>query len=240
MPNFSARVTRTRDLTHDVREIEFTFIDPPSMAFTAGQFITFKVQKPGTTTMLNRAYSIASPPAKSTAIEIVLNLVPGGPGSTWLFSLQVGDEVSFIGPSGHFVMPADTTKDLLFVATGTGLAPFVSMVMTDLQYERDRKLTLIWGVRHEEDVYYQEELNALSAKHPRFTFITTVSRPTDAWTGVRGRVTKVVEDYVKSVDNLEAFCCGNSAMIADVTTILKAMGDVPVHKEQYYLDSGGR
>ena len=77
---------------------------------------------------VTRPYSIASPPSNRCAIELLFNLVPGGPGSTFLFSLQSGDPVSFRGPAGTFVLRDYPDRRLLFVATGTGIAPIRSML----------------------------------------------------------------------------------------------------------------
>ena len=131
----------------------------------------------------------------------------------------------------------DETKDLLFVATGTGVVPFRAMARAELAHDRPRTVTLVWGLRHEEDLYYQDEFAALAATHSRFRPITTLSRPSEHWTGARGRVQRVLSQCVQSVENLDVYICGNSAMIADVTSLLRGLGDVAIHKEQYYLDA---
>ena len=121
--------------------------------------------------------------------------------------------------------------------TGTGVAPLRAMAHAELEHDRARKVTLVWGLRHEEDLYYQDEFAALAAAHARFKAITTLSRPPAHWTGPRGRVQRVISECVQSVQNLEVYICGNSTMIAEVTSLLLGMGDVPIHKEQYYLDT---
>jgi CDP-4-dehydro-6-deoxyglucose reductase len=77
---FSAEVSRIQDLTHDVRAIELRLLEPSSIAFKAGQFVSFEVPKEGPPRPVTRPYSIASPPGQRDRILLVLNLVQGGPG----------------------------------------------------------------------------------------------------------------------------------------------------------------
>ena len=98
LQTFSAKVARVDDLTHDVRVNTLELIEPAEIRFQAGQFVSFEVAKPGLPFPVTRPYSIASPPSNPGAIELLFNRVPGGPGSTFLFSLQNGDTVSFRGP----------------------------------------------------------------------------------------------------------------------------------------------
>ncbi|MGH7253019.1 MAG: FAD-binding oxidoreductase, partial [Nitrospiraceae bacterium] len=124
---FQAKAERIRDLTHDVREIGFRLLAPPDISFKAGQFVSFDVVHPTFNRPVTRPYSIASSPQQRDGITLLLNLIPGGPGSTYLFSLKEGDDTQFKGPTGAFYLRDDATRDLLFVATGTGIAPIRSM-----------------------------------------------------------------------------------------------------------------
>src|SRR3712207_664226 len=135
--SFQAQVDRVRDLTHDVRELRFRLREPKVIQFKSGQFISFDLTPPGGGLSVIRPYSIASPPSESEHVTIVLNRVPGGRGSAYLFGLQEGDTVAFQGPTGSFYL-RDESRDLLFVATGTGIAPVRSMLLELLtrQYPR--------------------------------------------------------------------------------------------------------
>lgn len=234
MESFQAKVSRIRDLTHDVRELELTLDEPKEIGFQAGQFISFEVPKKGYPYPLTRPYSIASPPSISDRVLLLFNLVPGGPGSTYLFSLREGDSVSFKGPAGSFTLRDDPTKRVLFVATGTGIAPFRSMILTQLEKNSTQPLTLFWGVRSERDLYYQEEFQQLADRSPHFSFVTTLSQPGFEWTGVRGRVSSLVQERVTSVRDLSVYLCGNGNMIKDVTAIVRAKGLCPIYREKYY------
>jgi len=150
-----------------------------------------------------------------------------------LFGLREGETTAFRGPLGTFVLH-DSPRDLLFVATGTGIAPFRSMLRALAEASSSRAVTLVWGLRSERDLYYQDELISLRERLPRFSFITTLSRPTSAWRGTTGRVTGLVETRVETVANLEAFLCGNGGMIRDVRDVLRRKGLCPIRVEQYY------
>ena len=230
---FTATVSRTRALTHDVREIELTLADPAAMTFVPGQWVSFEIERQGSPFPATRAYSIASSASRHNAIELVLNRVAGGPGSGYLFGLREGDTTAFLGPLGSFVL-RDSPRDVLFVATGTGIAPFRSMLWSLAETSSSRVITLLWGLRSERDLYYQEELISLRERLPGFSFITTLSQPTGAWRGTTGRVTPLVETHVASVANLEAFLCGNGGMVRDVRDVLRRKGLCPIRVEPYY------
>ena len=234
MYTFTAEVSRIQDLTHDVREIELRLLEPAGITFKPGQFVSFEVPKEGQPRPLTRPYSIASPPGERERILLVLNLVQGGPGSSYLFGLRVGARTSFKGPAGAFYLRDDGGRDLLFVATGTGIAPIRSMILAQLQRAPDRPITLFWGLRSQRDLYWQEEWAALATAHPNFSVATTLSRPEPGWQGACGRVTTLVEERMSLVNNLAVYLCGGSGMIKDVTARLQAKGLCPIYREKYY------
>jgi CDP-4-dehydro-6-deoxyglucose reductase len=233
MDVFRAEVSRIRTLTHDVREIDLRLIEPKEIQFKAGQFVSFEVPSGGRVPVVTRPYSIASPPASSNHITLVFNLVTGGPGSTYLFGLREGDKTQFKGPAGSFYLREDG-RDLLLVATGTGIAPLRSMLLTELARDSGRQVQVIWGLRSQRDLYYQEEFSELSRLHHRFFALTTLSRPEPGWTGPVGRVTTLVEKDVTSVKNFSVYLCGNGGMITEVAAILNAKGLCPIYREKYY------
>lgn len=234
---FQAKAERIRDLTHDVREMDFRLVAPSQISFKAGQFVSFDVAHPTFNRPVTRPYSIASQPSQRDRITLLLNLVPGGPGSTYLFSLKEGDHTQFKGPTGAFYLREDATRDLLFVATGTGIAPIRSMLLDRLERGPSRAVTLYWGLRSERDLYYQDELETLARRHENFSFITTLSRPAGSWQGVTGRVTRLVEERIALVANLSVYLCGNSGMIKDVSAIINQRGLCPIYREKYYDDA---
>ena len=231
---FRATVCGVRDLTHDVRELDLRLVEPPQITFKAGQFVSFEVGRDEKQRTIIRPYSIVSPPSRQDFITLLFNLVPGGPGSTYLFSLKERDETQFKGPTGAFYLRDDLTRDHLFVATGTGIAPLRSMLLALFEREAACAVTLYWGLRSRRDLYYQDELEAWTRAYPKFSFTTTLSRPENGWPGERGRVTRLVEERIASVKNLAVYLCGNSGMITDVTQIIQKKGLCPIYREKYY------
>lgn len=234
-----SEVAKISNFTHDVREITFRLKEPADLPFTAGQYVNFMVPVEGKTKPASRLYSIASAPYEKGIIKIVYNYV-GGPGTAFLHGLSVGSPVTFKAPFGHFVVRLDSVRDVLFVATGTGVIPFYSMIneyfgmgIAD-HLLKGRKVTLLWGIRHEKDLYWQEELRAIEKISPNFRLLLTLSRPEGEWTGLKGRVTAIFPEYYKSVENLEIYCCGGDAMIGEITALAKERGLCPVYREKYF------
>ncbi|NGZ96268.1 MAG: hypothetical protein CV089_09095 [Nitrospira sp. WS110] len=234
MQTNAAEVVRVHDLTHDVRELDLRLISPATLDFQPGQFISFEIAVIGKPYPMTRAYSIASSPNQRDILTLIFNRVDHGPGSTFLFGLTPGDQVHFKGPGGNFRLRDDAPRNLLFVATGTGIAPIRSMLHTLLPKATPQVVCLLWGLRAQRDLYYQEELYDLMARYPLFQRTITLSRPDPGWTGPTGRVTALVQERVKTVDNLAVYLCGNGGMIQDVTTLLRSKGLCPIYREKWY------
>jgi len=235
---FRACVSGIRNLTYDVREITLRLLEPGQIAFKAGQFISFEVVHPRLNQPVTRPYSIASPPSQRDQVTLLLNLVPNGPGSTYLFSLREGDETQFKGVTGSFYLRDEDERDFLFVATGTGIAPIRSMLYDLLDKNFPRSITLFWGLRSQKDLYYQDELATLAKRFASFTAVATLSRPENGWHGEVGRVTTLVEDRIASVKNLAVYLCGSSGMLKDVSEIVNKKGLCPIRREKWYDDAG--
>ena len=238
MQEFNAQVSQVKDLTHDVRELELSLLAPDTIDFKAGQWISLDVWHPGLKQYVPRQYSIASPPSQCHKVNLLFNRIPDGLGSNYLFSFHEGDPVTFQGPSGSFYLQEKAGRDLVFVATGTGISPFRSMLSTFLEQPEAGTLTLYWGLRSQRDLYYQHELEALAQGHPNFSFFTILSRPENGWKGPIGRVTTLVENNIASVSNVTFYLCGNGGMIRDTTAIVRKKGLCPIRTEQYYDEAG--
>jgi CDP-4-dehydro-6-deoxyglucose reductase, E3 len=235
---FTAQVESVENLTHDVRKLDLRLIEPKTIAFKPGQFISFEMPHPQTGHLVTRAYSIASQPSRSDVITLLFNQVPGGPGSGFLFHLHAGEKTHFKGPAGNFYLRDDPNRELLFIASGTGIAPIRSMLLANMERPDPKPATLFWGLRSQRDLYYQEELTELTGRTPTVMVITTLSRPEPDWSGETGRVLRLIEERITSVKNLAVYLCGNSAMIADATSLLQKKGLCPIYREKYYDDTG--
>jgi NAD(P)H-flavin reductase len=99
---FAAQVESIKNLTHDVRQLDLHLREPKTIIFKPGQFVSFEMPHRQTGRLVTRPYSIASQPSRSDVITLLFNLVPGGPGSGFLFDLNIGDKTHFKGPAGSF------------------------------------------------------------------------------------------------------------------------------------------
>ena len=215
----TAKLLGFRDLAPGTRHFEFESQDWPA-AFVPGQFLSV-TQQIGEDE-ITRAYSIASPPG-GNRFALCANLVGEGHFTPFLFHLNPGDEIHFKGPYGAFI-PRHALSDSIFVATGTGIAPFRSMLLSDLRRRSGQRFTLIFGVRYEEGLLYHNEWKALAQDWPQFEYRPTLTRPGDAWTGYAGRVQQLVMDSLGERRDVDVYICGMKEMVDDLRAQLKARG----------------
>ena len=199
-----------------------------SLDFQAGQFISLKF-----TDKAWRAYSIAST-AQEELIELVIRIVPGGVGSTILDEAKVDDEFTFKAPFGHFVRSENRDANLIFLGTGTGIAPLRSMIIEENRTEQPRSMKLFYGGRNADDIAYLDELEQWAPEH--LTTRLGFSRDENA-TQVCGysehcRITKFIEEGDFNAQS-EFYICGNGAMVKSVQEILEAKG---VEKNRIFME----
>jgi ferredoxin-NADP reductase len=171
---------------------------------------------------ITRAYSIASPPG-GNRFELCLNRVKEGVFSPRLFEIAPGDAIPIKGPTGYFVIRRPQ-NDMIMMASGTGIAPFRSMISHWLATSGSTRCTLIFGVRYEETILYKEEWERLAAAHSNFHFWPTLSRPHDLWKGRFGHVQAHLEAALEQHLAPDIYICGLRAMVDDVRTGLKMRG----------------
>jgi len=235
-PPIATTLTEIRQLTPTVKHFRFTFDPGTPFDFKAGQFLMLHVPKDGGA-VVRRAYSICSPPHETGVAELVVKYVEGGLASRYFFSLTEGTRVTVDGPYGAFLLPHPLPKELLFVCTGTGIAPFRSQIPTLLRQGVDARLTLLFGVRYEDEILYEDEWRTLAAAHPNFRFIPTISRPrhTPPWTGEVGYVQTKLATYCQPGPGTAVFICGLWAMISAVerTCLELGLAKRQIHYERY-------
>lgn len=230
--SFRAKVQEIRHLTSDIREIILELIEPSALSFQAGQSIAVAVPDRSSSSPVLRYFSIASPPHSSKQLILLLNSQDRGKGSTFLLENDIGAEVQISGPYGSFMLQHEPDRELLFVGTGTGVAPLWSMIATLLEESTSQPLKLLWGVRSELDRYYLQELEAWTTQHKNFSYILTLSNPSAAWQGKKGRVTDLLQE-LSTVDHLAVYVCGNRSMVKEVSDLLKEKGDCTVYRERH-------
>ncbi|MDA1060864.1 MAG: FAD-dependent oxidoreductase [bacterium] len=232
MPPRVAKLSKKFQFTNDVVELHFESED--LFEFEAGQFVTFIVKDQVPPCF--RAYSISTCPEKNSHhFATCLKVIEGGRGSNWLNNLKIGDELNFIGPSGNFIFQ-NPEKKAFFITTGTGITPFCSMIIDQLQKGNKNNIHLLFGLRHIKHIFYKELLDELSEKYSNFSYQITLSRPEDeSWDGSIGRVTKILEEIDIDTQNTDYYICGLKAMIDEVEEILKKKGvpETSMHVEKY-------
>jgi len=191
--------------------------------------------KPGV--LIRRAYSIASSSIAREYLELYITLVRSGALTPRLFALQPGDRL-WLGPkiTGRFTLDeAPVDADLVLVATGTGLAPYMSMLRTMRPEDDGRRIAVFLGARHSWDLGYRSELVTLDRLSPSFSYLSIISRPAEEpvpWSGPAGYVQDLWQgDHLERIwgsrptpESSRIFLCGNPAMIEDMVVILAEEG----------------
>lgn len=240
---FEARLVAARRLTPSVRELVFERADGAPFQFDPGQWVNLVL--PLTEGEIKRAYSIASAPvAGSSRFELAVTHVEGGPGSQYLHRMKEGESLRAIGPQGLFTRGKDAVLPSLFIATGTGVTPFRSMIQAALAAGETAPLWLLFGARYEEDILYGDELKRWAAEHPHFRYEITLSKATSGWTGRRGYVQHHASELVRELRALggeggtdpHAYVCGLDRMVSAAKDLLRNELALPrkhVHTERY-------
>lgn len=234
---FEATLVAARHVTARVRELVFERTDGKPLECRSGQWVSVVlplVDEKGRP--LRRSYSLASIPGKPH-FELVVTRVDGGPGSSWLHEVPVGTRLEMKGPQGTFFRAPEVVPSL-FVATGTGVAPFRGMLHDALQAGHAAPLWVLFGVRTLEDALYREEFEALEKAHPQVRFMLSLSRPSPDWVGRSGYVqTHVLSlwNELCAVGQPHAYVCGVKKMLFEVREVLKKQGGA--QRQQLHLES---
>lgn len=225
-----------RPLNLTVAEVRF-FVGSDDFAYRPGQYMIFSV--PNLPHAIRRSYSIATPPSDVRHFEVCVRAVAGGAGSNFIHRMRPGQKFRVEGPFGDFVLDENSGRDILMVATGTGMAPIKSMLMHLLEQRSPRRVRLFFGLRHESDLFYTDLLRGLKAHYPGFEYRIILSRADpETWSGPRGRVTDLIDRYLTAADaaTTEAYLCGGRPMIDSATQRLRALGfpDDAIKYERFF------
>jgi ferredoxin-NADP reductase len=215
-----AKLIESTELAPEVRHFVFEVPEVEKFTFVPGQFVS--MNRVINEKKITRAYSIASAPSEGNRFELCLNLVHEGLLSPRLFEMKPGETVEIRPPLGMFVL-RNPGREAVFIATGTGIAPFRSILRAQLN-ETSQPFTLVFGVRHESHLMYREEFEEMARKYPHFRFMPTLSRPTESWHGRSGHVQAHLQEAIGERRDVDVFLCGLKLMVDDVRNILKEMG----------------
>jgi ferredoxin-NADP reductase len=223
--SFTARLLRSTELSQQTKHLEFEMAGVQRFGFVAGQWLSLKANKPDGEE-ITRAYSIASAPNDTSRFALCLNRVQDGFMSNFLCDMNEGAEIRAQGPFGDFIF-RPPMRDTIFIATGTGIAPFRSMlhwVLADPSRHQERRLWLLFGSRYEADIYYHREFLRLAQQHHNFHYLPTLSRGGSEWKGLRGYVQEHLPAVAQDRTDMHAYICGLNNMIKANRDLLKSLG----------------
>jgi ferredoxin-NADP reductase len=251
---YTARLERKDCISESSQCFHFEFVldELESFPFQAGQFVS-AVAEDATGKQQTRAYSIASA-ANLNRFDLCVNRVEGGFFSNYLADLPMAPPANAIkvhGPHGHFILQEPITDSIL-VATGTGIAPmrgYTQWLFPEGGPDRSegKNIWLVYGTRHETELYYHEEFEALQKRHPNFHYLATLSRASEGWGGLRGyvqdHVARIVEERAERLGitlpqlppdpaipkadlrfDIYAYICGLNNMVSGVRDRLAGFG----------------
>ncbi len=220
-----ARLLRSVALSDFTKHLELEVKGVARFGFVPGQWLSVKANTTDGEE-ITRAYSIASPPSENGHVAFCLNRVQHGFMSNYLCNLDEGAKIVFQGPFGDFIL-RPPLRDTVFIATGTGIAPFRSMLhwlLAESDCHQGHQFWLLFGARHEQDIYYREEFERLAAEHNNFHFLPTLSRGEAEWKGLRGYVQEHLPEIVGTRTDMHAYICGLNKMIKANRELLKSLG----------------
>jgi len=233
-------VIKITDETPATRRYWIQVPEVESFDFNPGQFVTLDLPIHEKKNKRWRSYSIASAPDKTNVIELVIVLLEGGAGTTYLFNeVKEGAELLLRGPQGVFVLPATIDRDVFFICTGTGVAPFRSMLHHINRYKVSHKnIYLLFGTRLIKDCLYGDELKELEKEVENYHYLPVFSREAEENTSLRkGYVHAVYEEIVKDKKPPAYFyLCGWKNMIDEAK---KRILDLGYDKKDIHLELYG-
>lgn len=228
-------------VTPKVKHLAFARETEEPISFIAGQFLTLNIQGPEK--ILHRSYSVANTPGENT-LEIACAYVEGGVATNLLFNMQPGDSIQASGPFGLFVLKEEPVTRYIFIATGTGVTPYRSMLKS-IQTKLNQKTSghpleviLILGVRNPDELLFGDEFEAFATQNPQFKFYACFSReghPNLKPNERVGRIQELFPELNLKPDQDIVYLCGNPMMIDDTFALLTDLGfdKKSVRREKY-------
>jgi ferredoxin-NADP reductase len=227
---FKHEVVSNKRLNDKFISVKFKANDP-SFSFKSGQFIFFVITREAC-----RCYSFASSPSKLPYWEIFVDTTPGGIGTTYLKNLKIGNTVTTLEPQGRFLIKNKNEK-YLFAGTGCGIGPFLSM-FEDLSKIPEKKVSLLWGLKKEEDIAMTDVFEEYKNKYSNFSFEVILSEPNSAWKGKTGHIQDYLSEKIEQIkkDNMAIYLSGSTEFVLQAGQLLQE-GGFPakrVHTEWCY------
>ena len=214
----SASVSSVKQIANSLWRLNLDLDSP--FEFYAGQFVELRLNGKEDW----RSYSIASDPASANELEFIIKYHDGGAFSGELPSLSAGDGIAVRGPYGKSYL-RDGDENLIFVATGSGIAPIVSMAKVIAREVGDRRISLFYGARTFEDIPDTiDGVRQLLQDNGSAHVNVCLTQPPDIWAGTEGRVTKAIQAEISDASTVNAYVCGSPEMCETVGVLLEAKG----------------
>ncbi len=227
---YTARVSDKYYLTENEKflYVKFELVLPDRITYLAGQYVSIKVNEQGE----RRSYSIASSSDDNHGFHILAEMIEGGKGSEFLKHAAIGEVVEVLAPLGRFVVKEQSNNKLLFVATGSGIAPIYSMINDLLINKHEtRQIRLHWGMRNQANLFWVDNFERLMEAYPNFVFDLVLSQPSEGWDLCSGHVQDCLKrDFPSTGSGLkgwEGYVCGAPKMVEEVVPLLTELG-IPV------------
>ncbi len=220
----TGKVIRVENETKDTKRYWIEVPELTTFDFIPGQFVTLDLPIHEKANKRWRSYSIASWPDGSNVFELVIVLDKKGAGTNYIFhDVKVGSELSFRGAQGVFTLREPLDKDIFLICTGTGIAPFRSMVNhIKNQNIPHQQVHLIFGCRTKDNILYYDEMKKLEETVSSFKYIPTLSR--EEWDGATGYVHPIYEELCKDKGPANFYLCGWRGMIDEAKQRILEMG----------------
>jgi CDP-4-dehydro-6-deoxyglucose reductase len=223
MPTMSGPITAALGartiIAPGIADLSFSMLTPEKLVFQGGQFVSLSVGPD----LPRRSYSVASQSDRGETIRLILRIIEDGPASRYLMTMPLGTVVPMTGPHGFFTLQPEHRGDIVFAATGTGVAAVMPMLGELARCRISGRRFLFWGLRRPEDIFARDEIVELCREADVELDVHLTAPPPD-WTGSRGRITPTVVDRLPTLVAPTFYLVGNGAMIDELKRELVGKG----------------
>jgi propane monooxygenase reductase subunit len=232
--SFAGEIVKITALTSDIRLLEIEIARP--MKFWAGQYVDLTLGHPVPADgAITRAFSMANAPREGNRLSFIIKTYPNGVFSSRLDgALKPGDDVTARGPYGTCFRREARSGPMLLIGGGSGMSPLWSILSDHIESAEQRPIRFFYGARTRADLFYLDELTAITARLTDFKFVPALSHalPGDHWEGETGFVHEVVRRHLRAEaisGAIDAYACGPTPMIDALLPVLQSNGVEPDH-----------
>lgn len=230
---YKIKVEKVTDHTAHVRELGLRVLSEQGFQFKAGQFIMLHV--PTADKPALRAYSLASSDQHTDHFQLLFKFVPNGVASNFVWQLKGGEILDFTGPFGRVFFSEPPLQQIIFMNTGTGLAQHYSYLLSKKNLYPHLSYKMLFGLRNENEIYYQNELSNLKNELKNFHYEFVLSNPSSNWKGKQGYIQHHLKDFDFKNIPTQFYLCGNGHMIKETKKLL--LENEGVQKDRIFCEA---